>query len=207
MKRLINSILLSILVLAVFSQEKYTAEKFQAALMERKVGAYVVYTGDKHSFMLTIDEKITPSNQPNMVKIGNNLLQCSITPFTSRLNVDSLSVEIQMSNLEAYMKYEMDYIKEQLKSKKLNEQYELATFNNRLFIFWYYDMPKPYKSIDKQCYLATICFDQILVLNCPVQRGQQQDEIKLLMVNIARTLKLNNHPIDLDKLYKEINAN
>lgn len=206
MRKTISTLLLCIVAVLAFSQAKYEAEMFKAALMERKTGAYVVYTGDKHSFMLTIEEKITPSKQANVVKIGNKLLQCTIIPFSTKLRFDSLSDEERMNNLVGYMKYEMDYIKEQLKSKNLNEQYELATLNGRVFLFWYYDMPKTCKTIEKQCYLATICFDQILILNCPVEKSPLLNDAKLFMVNIARTLKLNNYPVDLDKLYKEINA-
>ena len=66
-------------------------------------------------------------------------------------------------------------------------------------------MPKSYKTIDQQCYLMTICFDQILVLNSPVGKGKKFTDIKELLTNVGNTLKLNDHTIDLEKLYNDLN--
>lgn len=205
MRQLILLIIFSLTNLMLYSQTTYKAEDFKSALMQTKSGAIIVYTGQQHSFTIDIVGKITPSEKPNFVTVDNKILQSSIIPFETKLDFEKLSEEAQKKNLLGYMDYEMNYIKEQLKSKNLNEKYEFITLNNKIFLFWSYDMPKSYKAVDKQCYLVTICFDQMLILNCPVDNGKTFIDIKDMLTNIGKTLKLNNNTIDLEKLYNELN--
>jgi hypothetical protein len=187
-----------------FSQN-YQAEKFQAAMMQKKDGALIVYTGQKHSFTIDIiADSVKPSDQPNFLIADGKIIQSKIIPFKTKLDFDNLSEEAQKKNLLGYMDYEMDYIKEQLKSKKLNESNEFINLNNKIFLFWTYDMPKNYPTIAKQCYFVTICFDQILILNSPVDKVKTLEEVKGFLINIGKTLKQNDKIIDLNKLYYEL---
>ena len=211
MKKTITFLLFCFTSLVVFCQPTYKAEEFQSAVMQKKNGALVVFTGQYHSFTMDIiGDSIKPSNEPNFITVDNKILQLSNIPFPSKVDYENLSDEIQKNNLLGYMNYEMKYIKEQLNLKSLNEKYEFITLNDKICMFWKYDMPKSYKTIDKQCYLITNCFDQILVLNSPVTKGEKSnstsyDSIKDFLLTIGKTLKLNNHTIDLENLYKEIN--
>ena len=205
MKRLFTLLLFCLTNLVSFSQTTYKAEEFQSALMQTKTGAIVVYTGQQHSFEIDIVGKITPSEKPNFVTVDNKILQSSIIPFQTKLDFENLSEDAQKKYLSGYMDYEMNYIKEQLKSKNLNEKSEFIMLGNKVFLFWSYDMPKSYKTVDNQCYLVSICFDQMLILNCPVDKGKTFKEVKDLLTNIGKTLKLNNHTIDLEKLYNKLN--
>jgi hypothetical protein len=198
-------LILTLTSLLCFSQS-YKAEGFKSALMQTKTGAMVVYTGETHSFTIEIiGNDIKPSDKPNFMTVDNKILQSSIIPFQTQLEFEKLSEEAQKKNLLSYMDYEMKYIKDQLKAKNLNENNEFISLNNELFLFWTYDMPKSYKTIDKQCYLVTICFDQMLILNSPVDSGKSFKEIKDFLLNIGNTIKLSDHSIDLNKLYEELN--
>jgi hypothetical protein len=188
-----------------FAQSAYKAEEFQAALMETKTGAMVVYSGKQQSFTLNFNGKVTPGEEPNFVTVDNKILQSAIIPFQAKLDFKNLDQETQKKYLLGHMNFELDYIKETLNTDVLNEKHEFIPINNKLFIFWSYDMPKANESIAMQCYLVTICFDQMLILNSPVEKGKSQKEIKDFLTTTAKTLKLNNQPIDLDKLYKELN--
>jgi len=212
MKRLIAILFFCLSNFYVFSQATYKAEPFKAALMQTKTGAMVVYNGKKHSFTIDIiSDSIKPSKHPNFVIVDNKVLQASIISFQSKLDFDNLDEEAQIKNLLGYMNYELDYVKNQLKSKDLNEKYEFIKLNDKIFIFWTYDMPKSNESIDKQCYLVTICFDQMLILNTPLTKGKQSyytesfDKLKEFLLSIGKTLKLNNYSIDLNKLYNDLN--
>jgi hypothetical protein len=186
--------------------QSYHAEKYQSALMKKKTGAMVVYTGEHHSFTIDIiADNIKPGDKPNFLVVDNKILQSSIIPFLTKLDFENLSGETQKKNLLGYMDYEMNHIKDQLKTKELNEKYEFIILNNKIFLYWTYDMPESYKTVINQCYLITICFDQMLVLNSPVDKGETLNDIKNFLSNTGKTLKLNDHPIDLEKLYNELN--
>ena len=188
------------------AQGSYKAEEFKSALMQTKEGAMVVYTGDKHSFTININGKVTPSDQPNFVTVNGNILQSSIIPFQTQIDFENLSIETQKKNLQAYMDYELKYIKEQLQADDLHEKSEFITLGGKTFLYWSYDIPKSNKSIDKQCYLVAICFDHMLVLNAPVIKGTKYQKIKDLLTDVGETLKLNNSTIDLEQLYNQLNG-
>ena len=188
------------------AQSSYKAEDFKSALMQTKEGAMIVYTGQQHSFTININGKVTPSDQPNFVNVDGNILQSSIIPFQTQLDFDNLSIEVQKKNLQTYMDYEIKYIKEQLKVGDLHEKSEFITLNKKVFLLRSYDMPSSFKSVDKQCYLVTICFDQMLVLNGPVPKGTKFQTVKSLLTDVGSTLKLNNTTIDLEQLYNQLNG-
>ena len=56
----------------------------------------------------------------------------------------------------------------------------------------------------------SICFDQMLVVNMPVTKGKQinnlgtYDKIKDYLFSTGKTLKCNNFTLDLNKLYYDL---
>ncbi|EHQ30363.1 hypothetical protein Mucpa_6307 [Mucilaginibacter paludis DSM 18603] len=56
-------------------------------------------------------------------------------------------------------------------------------------MYWDYKMPPSYKTVHEQCYLITICFDQMLVLNSPVQEGKPINSIKDFLMKIGESLQ------------------
>ena len=212
MKRLLAFLIIGFTVLmTVYSQENYKAETFKAAQMQTKTGAMIVYNGEKHSFTIDIiGDTIKPTDHPNFIQVDNGILQASIIPFNTKLDFENMSTDSQKKNLLGYMKYELEYDKEQLNSKDLNEKYEFVTLNGKIFLFWTFDMPKSNETIAKQCTLVTICYDQMLVLNMPVTKGKQTgslgtyDKIKEYLFSTGKTLKLNDQSLDLNKLYYDL---
>lgn len=213
MKQLIITILLCASTLFTFAQENYEAEEFQAALLQTNSGAMVVFTGETHSFTLQLEGKIEPSETSNFVTLDNNIHQIMNVPFGVKQDFENMPVEDQKQNLLGHMKFELDYFKEILDSKNLKETSEFILINDKLFLFWTYEMPKikekkqtkSMKVVDKQAYLTTICFDQILIINRPVQKAKETAEAREGISKIAKTLVLNDFTIDLEELYNELN--
>jgi hypothetical protein len=86
---------------------------------------------------------------------------------------------------------------------KLTEKEEFIDISNRPFLYWTYDMPKSKNrdSVDKQVYVVTICFDQLLVLSGPVAKGKREEAIKDKLLAVAKTLTLYpNQTQDIEKL-------
>ena len=187
----------------VFGQ--YKAEEFEAALLQAKYGAMLVYNGQRNSFSLKfISKSVEPTDQPNIIKVDNLLIQTSITPFTQKLDFENLDDETQKKLLTDWKKYEKDWIEEQLKIK-VKEKDEIIKIENRLFLYWTYDMPKDNDSVDKQVYLVSICFDQMLILSGPVEKSKSESILKDKLVGIAKTLNVIPGQVqDINKLYKEL---
>jgi len=184
-----------------------TSESFKSALLEMKGGAEVVYSSDNHSFTLDlISNKIKPLEQPGYVNIDNNVLQFVLIP-NSKAKEDA-DTAVEKSELSGYAKYELDYVKNEVKLDYQNLHYEWLTINNKVFLLWYYDMPEKMASkknaIQMQMNLSTVCFNNILNLNTPVEKEHKFEDSKALLVKVAQTLKQNDFKIDFNELYKKL---
>lgn len=186
---------------------QYKAEEFEAALLEAEYGALLVYNGQTNSFSLKFEAKsVEPTDQPNFIIVDNVLMQSSIRPFTRELDYKNLDNETQKNVLTGWKAYEKKWVEEQLKIK-LTEKEEFIDISNRPFLYWTYQMPKSKSkdSVDKQVYVVTICFDQLLVLSGPVEKGKKEETVKDKLLTVARTLTLYpNQTQDLEKLYNEL---
>ncbi|TXH27550.1 MAG: hypothetical protein E6Q96_06360 [Cyclobacteriaceae bacterium] len=186
---------------------QYKAENFEAALLQAKYGALLVYNGHTNSFTLRFESKsVEPTDKPNFIKVDNVLLQSSLTPFTQEFDSKNLDNEAQRKLLTAWKAYEKKWVEEQIKVK-MTERAEFIDISSRSFLYWSYDMPKSKdkSSVDKQVYLVSICFDQLLILNGPVEKGKTEEAIKEKFLTIANTLTLYpNQTQDIEKLYHEL---
>jgi hypothetical protein len=185
---------------------QYKAEEFQPAVIETKFGALIIYNGTRNSFTLQINSKsIESTDQENFLMIDKKLVQSSIIPFTEEFDFSKLSIEQQKQLLTGYKEYEKEFIQEQLKSK-LVEYEQFLNLEGKIFKYWSFNMPPGNSSVSKQIYLFTICFDQILILNGPVLKNESENELKSLLIGLAKTIALfPNKTQDVRKLYFDLN--
>ena len=213
MRHLRASKILFILILLFISgpsagqTEKYKAEEFEAALLQAKYGALLVYNGQTNSFTLRFESTaVEPTEQPNFLRVDGLLLQSSITPFTVKLNFQSMDEEAMKQYLLAWKAYEKKWVEEQLK-QEVTEKHEFIQISNRPFLYWMYDMPKKHRegNVEKQVFVVTICFDQMLILNGPVVAGEKESNLRDKLLAIAKTVTLYpNQTQDVQKLYNEL---
>jgi hypothetical protein len=185
--------------------QKYKPEEFQASLLQAKYGALLVYNGQRNSFSLKfVSKSFEPTDKPNFVRVDNLLMQSSIIPFTQKLDFDNLDDKTQKQLLTGWKKYEKGWIEEQLK-QTVNDKEEILKMGNRSVLYWVYDMPKDNETLDKQVYLVCICFDQMLILSGPVEKGKSESLLRDKFIAIAKTLEVNPRQLqDIGKLYKEL---
>lgn len=199
-------LLFCFLIFSVEAVAQYKAEEFQAAMIEAKFGAMLAYNGQRNSFTLRIVSKsIEPTEQDNFLLVDNKLIQFSTIPFQEEFDFKSLNPAMQKELLTGYKEYEKEYLQEQLKTV-LTETEQFLNLEGKIFKYWSFDMPKDNTSVSKQVYLFTLCFDQILLLNGPVVKGQNEVEVKTLLINMAKTLELfPGKTQDVRKLYFDLN--
>jgi hypothetical protein len=212
MKILIAVFILTLSNVIAYSQSKkdYQAEEFQSSIIRKKKSVIVIYNGLKHSFTMEIaGDSIKPDAKPYLLTVNNKILKTSLTQFQRKFNFDSLNQETLKQNMIGVM----NYLKIQHHdSKDLDKKYEIIDLNGRTFLFWSCEMPISNKTIDKEYYLETICYDQVVVLNVPVMKGDEihmkstYDNIKTFLTTIGKSLTFNNYPLDLEKFSKEQRA-
>jgi hypothetical protein len=179
-------------------------EQFEAGLLEAKYGALIVFNGTKHSYTVKVVAKdVKPSENPGFLTADNKVLQAlSVSiPVKAKLNYDSISIQDQKALLSGHKSYELNYISKTL-GKTLAADTQYVFLNDKLFLRWSYNMPVESGNIKKQIYLTTICFSDILILNSPVDKDENEN--MNFLNNVASTIQLNNVPLDLDKLYYDL---
>jgi hypothetical protein len=199
-------LLLSLICFSIAASAQYKAEEFQASVIETKFGAMIVFNGQKNSFAIRIVSKsIEPSQQENFLLVDKKLIQASAIPFQEQFDFVSMSTDQQKELLTGYKEYEKEYVLEQLKTQ-LEESEQFMNLEGKMFKYWSFDMPKDNSSVVKQVYLFTICFDQILLLNGPVVKGQSESEVKSVLISMAKSLEVfPGKTQDLRKLYFDMN--
>jgi hypothetical protein len=203
--KIISIGLLVVASLNVFGQ--YEAEKFDAALLQAKYGAMLVFNGQKNSFTLKfISKSVVPTEHANFLTVDNILMQASLTPFQQKFTFANLEEKVQKNLLNGWKDYEKEWVEEQLKIK-VKETVEFIKIEGKQFLHWTYDMPKSEKAgaVEKQVYLVAICFDQLLILNGALEKGKSESALKEKLKSVASTLKLHPGQVqDIEKLYAEL---
>ncbi len=203
--RILLGALLLFLSSVVYGQ--YQAEEFQAALLQAKYGALLVYNGQKNSFTIKFVAKtFEPTDKDNFVRVDDYLMSSTIIPFIDKVDFNAMTRVTQQEFLTAWKKYEKEWVEEQLKTK-IKEKEEFMEMNGRPFLYWVFDMPKsddPY-AVDKQIHLVTACFDQMLILSGPLEKNKSEAVLRDKLVGIAKSLEL--YPArtqDINKLYHDL---
>jgi hypothetical protein len=197
---------LSILILltALTTQAQYQAEEFQTAKLKARYGVMVVYNGQTNSFAFRIEaDSVKNTENPNFLWVDGKLLQATIVPFLQNPNAPNDAEQKRL--LEAYRKYEQNYIEKELNTGPLKGKSEYLTINNKPMLFWTLTMPKDDPTIAKQLYIFAICFDQMLTFNAPVEKGKNEADIKKMLMRCAETVEIFPGRLqDLNKLYYEV---
>jgi hypothetical protein len=187
--------------------QKYTpAEDVHASLLAGKKRSLVAYAGKDHSFTLDVPFRTSkPSDVPGFVTIDKQIVQTTIVPVDRSINISGLTPAREQEILTKYMNYELGYYKKKLRQDYSHLQTEWVTLQNRLYLVWYFDMPKNYKLVSQQVYLSTLFFDQVIDLNAPVFQGNDFGKAKGILLRMAATMKTYDTHLDLAALEKKLN--
>jgi len=192
MKNLIHPILfLFFLIQTQFSFAQI--EDFTPTINNSATGATINFENKTHSFTLNVSgKKINPlpnNGKQNYLSIDGFVLQYLTVPFQEKIDYAKLSLGKKKDFLLDYERYEMDYIKSNLKVKNLEVKFKYLTLNGNIFLLWFYDMPKKsMANVKQQCYLITVCFDNMFVLNSPV--SDNIEDTMDFLVKTGNTLKI-----------------
>lgn len=179
---------------------------FRAALLPAPDGALLVFTNQRQSFSIRIvNPKVEPMDEPGFMRVNGQILQAVILPAPLAPTQQQVDDERAKKLLIGYKEHESQYLRHDLKTPIRNELVSFLHLSNRLFMLWTYDMPATNKQIGQQQYLVALCFNQALILNCPVERKASATASKQLLTTIGQTLKITNEAANLEQLYYQLN--
>ena len=189
-----------------FSQQTAPAEDEHASLLTGKTRSLIAYAGKDHSFTLEVQGRAAkPSDVPGFITIDRQILQSTLVPVDPSIDLTHKGPAHEQDILTRYMNSELVYYKKKLHQHYSSLQTEWVTLQNRLFLVWYFDMPKNEKLITRQIYVSTLFFDQIMDLNAPVFHIEDAEKAKAILLRLAGSMKTYDKHLDLAVLGKKLN--
>ncbi|HEX9509192.1 MAG TPA: hypothetical protein VF939_01825 [Puia sp.] len=203
--KLTGLLLLLLAGVPAFCQKNTPEEDVHATLLVGKKKSLIAYAGPAHSFtMETTSKTAKPSDIPGFITIDGQVLQSTLVPAALSVDPRHPTTDREKEILVKYMNYELGYYKRKLKQKYSGLQTEWLTLKGRLFLVWYFDMPKDYKLVSRQIYLSTLFFDQVLDLNAPVFKMDHFAKARTTLVKLAGSLKTYDKQLDLGLLKRQL---
>lgn len=193
-----------------FGQEDINNESFESKFVAQNGGGKVVFNGKSHAFSIDIVGKNVKlqgvagtDNNQCFIDCDGEVIQTSWVPIPqpmpSAMHLSKLTKEQETEILSGYADYELDYFKSELKLKITDLKKEWLTINSKLYMVWYFDV-KPLKTehndadnIVRQIYFSTVCFNQVVDLNMPIEKIEHTKAGIELLKKVAATLKFYNN--------------
>ena len=192
---------------AVFGQKdaRKTEEEAHASLVTGKKRSVIAYAGKDRSFTMDVNGKTAKASDiPGFVSVDGQIVQATLVPSSPPIDARRMTTAQEKEALTKYMNYELGYYRKKLKQNYTQLQTEWVTIRDRLFLVWYFDMPKDYKLVSRQLYFSTLFADQVLDLNAPVFKTEQFSHARGVLSRLVNSLKTFDIYLDVEKLKKEL---
>jgi hypothetical protein len=191
--------------LCAFGQKGVPDEDVHARLLSGRKRSLIAYAGEYHSFTMDVAGKeVKPSDIPGFITIDKQIIQSTLIPVDRSIDLSRPRPSREKDVLIRYMNYELGYYKKKLKQDYSHLQTEWVTLQGRLFLVWYFDMPKDYKLVSRQVYFSTLFFDQVMDLNAPVFKAGDFGHAKAILARLAAAMKTYDRKLDLGALQKKL---
>jgi len=160
--------------------------------------------GKDHSFTMDVSKNAKVSDLPGFITVDGQIVQATLVPSQPAVDARQLTTAQEKEALTKYMNYELGYYKKKLKQNYSQLQTEWITVKDRLFLVWYFDMPKDYKLVSRQLYFSTLFGGDVLDLNAPVFKTEQFSKARGVIMRLVNSLKTYEKHLDMEGLKKEL---
>jgi hypothetical protein len=192
-------------VFAQKSPKSTQLDEAHASLVAGKKKAVIAYAGKEGSFTMDVNVKtVKNSDIPGFITVEGQIVQATLVPSQPPIDASTMTTAQEKETLTKYMNYELSYYKKKLKQNYSQLQTEWVTIKDRLFLVWYFDMPKDYKLVSRQLYFSTLFSNQVLDLNAPVFKTEQFSQARATLTHLVNTLKTYDKGLDLEALKKHM---
>ena len=180
-------------------------DEVHASLITGKKKAMIAYTGKEASFTMDVNAKTTKNSDiPGFITVEDQIVQATLVPSQPPIDASTMTTAQEKETLTKYMNYELGYYKKKLKQNYTELQTEWITIKDKLFLVWYFDMPKDYKLVSRQLYFSTLVSNQVLDLNAPVFKTDQFSHARATLTHLVNTLNIYNKSLDMEALKKDL---
>ena len=200
----LSLLLTTFTVMTVHAQKKAPEEEVHASLIAGKKRSMIAYAGKDHSFTMDVSKNAKVSDLPGFITVDGQIVQATLVPSQPAVDARQLTTAQEREALTKYMNYELGYYKKKLKQNYSQLQTEWITVKDRLFLVWYFDMPKDYKLVSRQLYFSTLFGGEVLDLNAPVFKTEHFSHARGILNKLVNTLKTYDKNLDLEELKKEL---
>jgi hypothetical protein len=187
------------------SQKPAQLDEAHASLVAGKRKAVIAYASKERSFTMDVNIKTAKNSDiPGFITVDGQIVQATLVPSQPAIDASTMTTAQEKGTLTKYMNYELGYYKKKLKQNYSQLQTEWITVKDRLFLVWYFDMPKDYKLVSRQLYFSTLFSNQVLDLNAPVFKTEQFSHARATLTHLVNTLKTYDKGLDLERLKKQM---
>jgi len=187
------------------TQKTPQLDEVHASLLAGKKKAMIAYASKERSFTMDVNAKtVKNSDIPGFITVDGQIVQATMVPSQPPIDASTMTTAQEKETLTKYMNYELGYYKKKLKQNYSQLQTEWVTIKDRLFLVWYFDMPKDYKLVSRQLYFSTLFSNQVLDLNAPVFKTEQFSHARATLTHLVNTLKTYDKNLDLEALKKQL---
>jgi hypothetical protein len=203
--KLIFSLLALSCYFSVAGQGNTPTEEEHARLLTGKKKCLIVYAGRDHSFTMEPAAPAKPSDVPDFITIGKQIVQATLVPADRNIDLSRMSPAREKEVLLKYMDFELAYYRKKLRQRYTHLQTEWISLQGRTFLLWYFDMPENQKLVRRQVYVSTLFFDRVVDLNAPVFKDDDWGKARELLVRLAGTMKTYDKRLDIAELGRKLN--
>ena len=192
-----------LLALASFAQ---SPEK--SGMIKTAHGVLVVWNEPGNYYTIEIKgDKIQPGKQPLLFQVDGKFFQIQLVDKKAFLKDDKITDD--RSILGAHRDWEGDYISGVIGSKLNIASEWLRLANNNDALFWSYKMPKRADPQEAhwQMYLSVVKGNFVFLLNGATVGGQDEKELRSLLLDTMNTLKPSDKPLSLEKASEMVKGN
>ena len=176
--------------------------KFYSSLVQDKHGAYYLFSSNKCAYTIKVEaDSIWPTESKGTVNVDKNILQILSIPIPYKIDTTISAIR---NLLKDHMNSEVDYIKNECKQNISDIHSDFISLNGKTFLYWEYNMPGDNKRVLSQQYITTTCFDQVVVMNAPVEKSEDNNLVKQFLLTVAQTIKTYNKPIKPEDFEKQM---
>lgn len=142
-----------------------------------------------------LKHKLTIMPQKNLLSINGQIIQVTPLKINGYKNdVDLQNINNQKKLLEAYSEYELDYLKNDLRTELINLNNQWVIIKSKGWFIWYFRVGKVPIHADKQIkiqlFTSTIIGDNILTINAPMFTDGDFTKAGLIINEMMETLSI-----------------
>ena len=192
MKPSLLLILTGLFTLNLFGQVSFSNVDIKLKVVKNNNTTQLICSNLTTSIKFVLKRKVTVMQQNNIATIDSQTIQLTPLKF-SGYKVSNLTMDDQKQLLDTYVKYELDYFKNELNVEVINPNNQWVVTNSKGWFVWYFRVGNMPTQINKpteiQLFASTVVGDKILTINAPIPTDSDFAKAGLIVNEMMETFR------------------